>query len=276
MLDSVAGGVYYYNARYCDPALGRFIQADTIVPQPGDPQALNRYSYVLNNPLRYVDSSGHIAIDSWGGGGGGGGGIAVVMAISGLAQRVGQQVQSLTVAYGPELQTLGQTWSVHGNSILAAADQLSQAAQSASQAGNTVDPGGLDPRDPRFRELPDLNSAQSGALLRQEYESAVRALSDRAAQMRSGGRPLEEIARTLHAERRALGEQFKATTPPDALEQIYARNLERYGDRLGPTIDWLIERGLRQGKTMEQIWESIIASASRPGGQDIIPQLLGQ
>jgi hypothetical protein len=36
------------------------------------------------------------------------------------------------------------------------------------------------------------------------------------------------------------------------------------------------ERGLRQGKTMEQIWESINASASRPGGQDIIPQLLGQ
>ncbi len=71
--------------------MGRFTQPDTIVPEPGNtstglsagPQALNRYSYVLNNPLRYVDSSGHIAIDSWGGGGGGGG-IAVVMAVSRL------------------------------------------------------------------------------------------------------------------------------------------------------------------------------------------------
>jgi len=120
------------------------------------------------------------------------------------------------------------------------------------------------------------NSAQSGAILRQQYESAVRTLADRSAQMRSAGRPLEEIARTLHAERRALGEQFKGMTPPNALEQIYVRNIERYGDRLGPSIDWLVERGLRQGKTMEQIWEAIIASTSRPGGQDIIPQLLGQ
>ena len=52
-------GLMYYGARYYDPALGRFVQADTIVPEPGNPQALNRYSYVLNNPLRYVDPSGH-------------------------------------------------------------------------------------------------------------------------------------------------------------------------------------------------------------------------
>jgi len=35
------------------------VQADSIVPQPGNPQALNRYSCVNNNPLRYVDPSGH-------------------------------------------------------------------------------------------------------------------------------------------------------------------------------------------------------------------------
>ncbi len=51
-------GLYYYGARYYDPALGRFVQADTIVPEPGNPQALNRYAYVLNNPLRYTDPSG--------------------------------------------------------------------------------------------------------------------------------------------------------------------------------------------------------------------------
>jgi RHS repeat-associated protein len=51
-------GLMYYGARYYDAALGRFVQADTIVPEPGNPQALNRYSYVLNNPLRYVDPTG--------------------------------------------------------------------------------------------------------------------------------------------------------------------------------------------------------------------------
>jgi len=51
-------GLYFYNARYYDPALGRFTQPDTIVPQPGNPGSLNRYSYVLNNPLRYTDPTG--------------------------------------------------------------------------------------------------------------------------------------------------------------------------------------------------------------------------
>ncbi len=45
--------------RRYDPALGRFLSADTVVPQAANPQALNRYAYVLNNPLRYTDPSGH-------------------------------------------------------------------------------------------------------------------------------------------------------------------------------------------------------------------------
>jgi RHS repeat-associated protein len=54
-------GLYFYQARYYDAFLGRFIQADTIVPDPLDPQALNRYSYVLNNPILYTDPSGHFS-----------------------------------------------------------------------------------------------------------------------------------------------------------------------------------------------------------------------
>ncbi|MBU0491840.1 MAG: RHS repeat-associated core domain-containing protein [Chloroflexi bacterium] len=53
-------GLLYYGARYYDPLLGRFISADTVVPGAGNPQALNRFSYVLNNPLRYTDPLGHI------------------------------------------------------------------------------------------------------------------------------------------------------------------------------------------------------------------------
>ena len=58
-IEDAAIGLYFYNARYYDPALGRFIQADTIIPDPANPQSLNRYAYVLNNPLRYTDPSGH-------------------------------------------------------------------------------------------------------------------------------------------------------------------------------------------------------------------------
>jgi RHS repeat-associated protein len=113
-------GLMYYNARYYDPAIGRFISADSIVPGedkaslkpltvdfheaqfvlglngenaftlqngfwfqlsrqekqqakhpfgPGDPQTLNRYAYVLNNPVKYTDPSGHervtLELKSW-------------------------------------------------------------------------------------------------------------------------------------------------------------------------------------------------------------------
>ncbi len=57
--DGSTTGLYYYRARYYDPALGRFLSADTLVPSPGHPQSFNRYSYVLGNPLRYIDPTGH-------------------------------------------------------------------------------------------------------------------------------------------------------------------------------------------------------------------------
>ena len=52
-------GLYYYNARYMDPQLGRFVSADDTISNPFDPQDLNRYSYVRNNPINFVDPSGH-------------------------------------------------------------------------------------------------------------------------------------------------------------------------------------------------------------------------
>jgi len=52
-------GIYHYGARFYSPKLGRFLSADTIVPGYANPQNLNRFSYVLNNPLRYTDPTGH-------------------------------------------------------------------------------------------------------------------------------------------------------------------------------------------------------------------------
>jgi hypothetical protein len=44
----------YYNARYYDPELGRFIQPDTML------DGLNRYTYCGGNPIVYSDPSGHL------------------------------------------------------------------------------------------------------------------------------------------------------------------------------------------------------------------------
>jgi RHS repeat-associated protein len=50
-------GLMYYNARWYDPTIARFAQADTIVPDII--QGLDRYAYGLNDPLRYSDPTGH-------------------------------------------------------------------------------------------------------------------------------------------------------------------------------------------------------------------------
>lgn len=54
--DEVA--LYDYGARWYDPALGRFLQPDSIVPDPADPMSWNPYSHVRNNPVNRVDPSG--------------------------------------------------------------------------------------------------------------------------------------------------------------------------------------------------------------------------
>jgi len=51
----------FYNARWYDPSLGRFTQADTIIPESQGVQAWDRYAFVNNNPVRYTDSTGHVA-----------------------------------------------------------------------------------------------------------------------------------------------------------------------------------------------------------------------
>jgi RHS repeat-associated protein len=56
-------GIYHYGARFYSPRLGRFLSADTIIPSYTNPQNLNRYSYVLNNPLRYSDPTGNRECD---------------------------------------------------------------------------------------------------------------------------------------------------------------------------------------------------------------------
>jgi len=53
-------GLMYYGARWLDVSLGRFAQADSIVP--GGVQGYDRYAYANNAPTKYVDPSGH---DPW-------------------------------------------------------------------------------------------------------------------------------------------------------------------------------------------------------------------
>lgn len=51
-------GLINMNARLYDPVVGRFLSPDPYVQAPGMSQNFNRYSYALNNPLRFTDPNG--------------------------------------------------------------------------------------------------------------------------------------------------------------------------------------------------------------------------
>lgn len=60
-------GLVNMNGRMYNPDLGRFISADPNIQDLSDLQNLNRYAYVLNNPLSYIDPSGYFFQQLWSG-----------------------------------------------------------------------------------------------------------------------------------------------------------------------------------------------------------------
>ena len=54
-------GLMYYVARWYDPEIGHFIQADSLIPEENNPIGWNRYAYVNYSPLNYSDPTGHFA-----------------------------------------------------------------------------------------------------------------------------------------------------------------------------------------------------------------------
>lgn len=63
-LDGV--GLIHMNGRIYDLQLGRFLTADPLIQAPRNSQSLNRYSYVVNNPLTLTDPSGYSFMKKYG------------------------------------------------------------------------------------------------------------------------------------------------------------------------------------------------------------------
>ena len=61
-------GLQFLRARYVDLELGRFISRDTVLGTMEDPRTHNLYLYVQNDPLNFIDPSGHVAHAGGGGG----------------------------------------------------------------------------------------------------------------------------------------------------------------------------------------------------------------
>src|SRR3989344_1578760 len=60
--DDEATGQMYYGARYYKPGTAQFVQGDPVLQNPYDPQFLNHYAYVRNNPYLLFDPNGQTAV----------------------------------------------------------------------------------------------------------------------------------------------------------------------------------------------------------------------
>jgi hypothetical protein len=104
-------------------------------------------------------------------------------------------------------------------------------------------------------------AAESTTLTRAGYVQEVESLKDLANSARAAGQDAEATARMVSSERNALKIKYRELSPADFVKQAEARNIEKYGNPLGPTVDQL----RAQGKT----WEQIIDSSARAGGKDL-------
>jgi len=271
-------GLDFFNARYFYAPLGRFMS-----PDPGnagastnDPQSWNAYAYARNNPLKYTDPEGKRYQVCWDGGechemydhdylnyk-------ATVIDPIGYIAGKGIIYQKDVVGF-VQLGTVKYLMSDEMWELMQGTQRAKPFVEAAG-IGALLLTGGFAALDwvaaGGFIESLGLIATASApvtqysSLLRQQYTDAVKGLTGKISSMQQSGFSSEQIARALHAERRALGAQFKALTPPEKLEEIYARNLNLYGDKFGPSIEWLRKTG--------KSWSDIINSAIRPGGKDL-------
>lgn len=115
-----------------------------------------------------------------------------------------------------------------------------------------------------------VSNLSKASIVRVQYMQRVRALSKLADQMRKNGKSSEEIAKALNKKRRAIGRLFKNVTDPKTRENAFARNMEKYGDKWGPTWQYL--------RSQNKSWEEIIESATRPNSsmQELIKIFFGK
>ncbi|WP_371502316.1 DUF6531 domain-containing protein [Kitasatospora sp. NBC_00374] len=287
--DPVIPGKQYLRAREYDTATGRFNSRDPLATPASAPYG-SAYSYAADAPTIYTDPSGLTPqggdlsdmspLDAIGSG--------LVTGAKMPFEFVGDLYNAFTGnnggagAFADKYFPVRPAYAMYtaaaklrefgcnnvADQVEKHADELAQQVAVAGMAGIATWAGrAFGPRAPRVTtELGADNGLivpPTGELppLRKAYIAEVEALKQKNADMKAAGATDEEIARALHQARRDIGEKYKDLTPKEQRQTIYDRNLAKYGDKLGPTIDYLRARG--------KTWEQIIESASRTGGADL-------
>jgi RHS repeat-associated protein len=134
-MGGVSMGLNHMNGRVQDAITGRFLSPDPNIPDPGNPQSFNRYSYVNNNPLTFVDPTGFddTSLPIIGNAGGGSGGAGTNQSGDSTNSDASSSSTLSTITILGELST-----SVGAEGIAALADGLG-VVRGAQATAATVD-----------------------------------------------------------------------------------------------------------------------------------------
>ncbi|MFO8011463.1 MAG: RHS repeat-associated core domain-containing protein [Dehalococcoidia bacterium] len=228
---------------YHNPEIGRFISADTIVGDPANPQFLNRYSYVLNNPLKYTDPSGNLV---W---------FAPIL--------IGMAIGASTSAavYGGQVLLTDWDWDWRGFAVetgvgaalgglggIASAMKAARGAKTMIGVGDDLGKGIARPQ----------SASLSIREARAYYNAKLPTLEKVVLRMESQGVPRETIARQTSHLRNVL----KARTRGLMANRTFAQLLERY--RPLKPIEHYIEKHSAEGLKGDALWNRIIEKSLTP------------
>ncbi|HUH96485.1 MAG TPA: RHS repeat-associated core domain-containing protein [Anaerolineales bacterium] len=141
-----------FKARWLDSELQRFISPDDIIPDLNNPQSLNRYSYVNNDPVNATDPTGHHCEDEdingncpqdpeyyWGPGISDGGADGGKKGGNNHSNLVGNCIQDVGACYMQGWTNFGSAWSICSNSNASAGDRRFACAYDVAWGGAHVD-----------------------------------------------------------------------------------------------------------------------------------------
>ena len=132
---NLATGLQYLRARYYNPQIGSFLTEDTYAGQLSNPLTLNRYDYVSNNPVNYIDPSGHfglkglingakqLASDVWDG-------------VTGFVEEAGNAIGNGISALEKGLSAIGNAY-MQGQQMIQQNQRIEQQAVSNLLGGNS-------------------------------------------------------------------------------------------------------------------------------------------
>jgi RHS repeat-associated protein len=222
-------GLVYMNARYYDAKLGRFLSADTILPDPANPQALNRYAFAYNNPICNTDPTGHLPVVA-----------ALITAVTVNSTVAWIGFAFTAVGYltkDPLLMTIGSVLT--GFSAGAAGNLLGSATASgilgASVAALTSPLSPLDPQTKSILGWVYGAATFLGAQIKATQEIENRVAYGRDLLAKSGGTDLLSQVENPDAAAATVGEIYHHMTDPSGANSLTAREILQQIIRNGDT-----------------------------------------